>query len=595
MDFHHKFIVLNKKQKNSRRFFIYISFILVLVVLYILILYVYRSSLTKGTTAEVRLTKNEIPRTVKADVKQGLTTDKNIALETIETKLVDGKDYESIDGISDLVTAVVECSTTKGKVTIDVRAGWSPLGAEHYLKLVQNGLFTDLPFTRVCPHYITQFGTKYNKWADVKKDPELTGSIADDPSLWGKRDMDFGYLFYAGGGKNSRSDEMVIALCDKPGCKLAELGRAEWEVPIGTIRKEGFQTLLDIADTGVPYPRLEMIGQHPNAGGPDLGKIYNDPNYLKENYPYMDYWQICTIVRTDIQEIRPLSLDHPPNELVNNRPRSYKKVPKAILKDEATDTTNVLNVASGATAAGAVGEGETGPGSAGKLNIRGGKGRFASRFSKKTMSTGLNASSEEKPVKLTKHHGLITVSMSIRPGLGDTRKVLNKHSEIVIEIMPEWSPLGAERFEELVKAGHFDDCRFFRVIKKFMAQFGSKGSVFSKAWPAIPDEPLVQTNSRGTLSFASSGPNTRSTQLFINLVNNRYLDDEKFTPVARVVSGMDVIGNIFDGYGEGGAGDGYDGKGPSQGRIAQEGNEYLNKYFPKMSYIEKAHLYKNFE
>ena len=95
-----------------------------------------------------------------------------------------------VEGLSDLVTAVVECQTSHGNLVIDVREKWAPLGAHRYLELVELGLFTDLPFFRVCPRYITQFGVKYGWNGNLK-------SIPDDPSLWGKRDMNFGYLFFA--------------------------------------------------------------------------------------------------------------------------------------------------------------------------------------------------------------------------------------------------------------------------------------------------------------------------------------------------------------------------------------------------------------
>lgn len=110
------------------------------------------------------------------------------------------------DGIDDTVTAIVQCSTTAGNLTIDVRGNWAPIGSAHYLNLVETGLFTKSPFIRVCPKYITQFGQgRHTKASKV---------LMDDPTLWGKRDMNYGYLFYAGSGKNSRSNDMVFALCD---------------------------------------------------------------------------------------------------------------------------------------------------------------------------------------------------------------------------------------------------------------------------------------------------------------------------------------------------------------------------------------------
>lgn len=106
---------------------------------------------------------------------------------------------------------------------------------------------------------------------------------------------------------------------------------------------------------------------------------------------------------------------------------------------------------------------------------------------------------------------------------------------------------------------------------------------------SIVDDPIgVHSNSRGTFSFATSGPNTRSCQVFFNFVNNAYLDREGFTPVGEVVQGMELVDGLYAGYGEGGRGDGSDGKGPAQGRINNFGNVYLDKYFPKLSYIIQA-------
>lgn len=90
----------------------------------------------------------------------------------------------------DLVTAIVECQTSHGNLTIDLRENWAPLGVKRFLELIERGLFTNSPFFRVCPRYITQFGVKYG-WKGGM------GNIPDDPSLWGKRDMNFGYLFFA--------------------------------------------------------------------------------------------------------------------------------------------------------------------------------------------------------------------------------------------------------------------------------------------------------------------------------------------------------------------------------------------------------------
>jgi hypothetical protein len=171
----------------------------------------------------------------------------------------------------DAVTDIVQCGTSRGNVTIDVRRAWSPKGAEQFLKLVRLGHFSDLPFTRVAPRYITQFGRKYRE--PDTPDPLKTHNIEvikDDAPLWGFRDMDFGYVFFAGSGPDSRFDEMVVALCPMKGCIQTGLGHADWETPVATIRKEGFPVLNDIMSSGKPYPKLEMAGQHPKAGGPSL-------------------------------------------------------------------------------------------------------------------------------------------------------------------------------------------------------------------------------------------------------------------------------------------------------------------------------------
>ena len=164
-------------------------------------------------------------------------------------------------------------------------------------------------------------------------------------------------------------------------------------------------------------------------------------------------------------------------------------------------------------------------------------------------------------------------------------------SSIIVEVHKDWAPIGAKRFLELVDQNYYDGCKFFRAIKKFMAQTGIHGEpAVNKKWQhlAIRDDPVSHSNRRGTLSFASSGKNSRSTQFFINFVDNSYLDHEGFTPFGRIVEGIEFIDSIYTDYGEGGRGDGKDKRGPSQMRINREGNVYLEKVFPKLSYIVSA-------
>ena len=151
----------------------------------------------------------------------------------------------------------------------------------------------------------------------------------------------------------------------------------------------------------------------------------------------------------------------------------------------------------------------------------------------------------------------------------------------------DWAPIGADRFYNLVKRGFYDSARFFRVINGFMAQFGINGDPsIQTVWRTaqLRDDPVKESNRRGYITFATSGPNTRTTQLFINLVDNASLDRSGFAPFGRVVSGMDVVEKLHSGYGEGAP----RGSGPDQGRVQAEGNRYLEKEFPRLDYIKMA-------
>ena len=164
--------------------------------------------------------------------------------------------------------------------------------------------------------------------------------------------------------------------------------------------------------------------------------------------------------------------------------------------------------------------------------------------------------------------------------------------DITIDVTRESSPRGADRFYSLVKDGFYDGARFFRVIRSprpFMAQFGINGDprVTAKwADSNIQDDPVSQHNTRGTISFATSGANSRSTQLFINYSDNSRLDALGFSPSAVVSSGMEVVDQLYADYGEGPP----DGTGPDQERIEKEGNSYLEKEFPKLDYIKTAKI-----
>jgi peptidyl-prolyl cis-trans isomerase A (cyclophilin A) len=161
--------------------------------------------------------------------------------------------------------------------------------------------------------------------------------------------------------------------------------------------------------------------------------------------------------------------------------------------------------------------------------------------------------------------------------------------KIVLEVHRDWSPNGADRFYNLVKLGYYEDIAFFRVIEGFMAQFGMHGNPrINKAWSrkSIADDPVKESNKRGYVTFAKRNqPNTRTTQIFINLVDNTNLDGMGFAPFGRVVEGMDVVDSIYV-TGEAAPG----GKGPKQQRITISGNSFLKKKFPQIDYVKSARI-----
>jgi peptidyl-prolyl cis-trans isomerase A (cyclophilin A) len=157
----------------------------------------------------------------------------------------------------------------------------------------------------------------------------------------------------------------------------------------------------------------------------------------------------------------------------------------------------------------------------------------------------------------------------------------------VIDVRREWAPVGADRFYNLVKNGFYDENRFFRVISGFMVQFGINGNPqVSTPWrnAQIKDDPVKQSNKRGFITFATSGPNSRTTQVFINFGDNSRLDGMGFASFGQVSSGMNVVDQLYADYGEGAP----QGRGPNQGRMQSEGNAYLTKDFPNLDFVRKA-------
>ncbi len=161
--------------------------------------------------------------------------------------------------------------------------------------------------------------------------------------------------------------------------------------------------------------------------------------------------------------------------------------------------------------------------------------------------------------------------------------------DFVVEVRRDWAPNGADRFYYLATNGFYDDIRFFRVMDGFMAQFGLSGDPkLNGVWrtQTIPDDPVTQTNDRGYITYAMAGPNSRTTQAFINYRDNSSLDGQGFAPFGVVAEGMDVIDALHAGYGDGAP----RGNGPSQGKIRAEGNAYLDREFPELDRVTKASL-----
>lgn len=167
---------------------------------------------------------------------------------------------------------------------------------------------------------------------------------------------------------------------------------------------------------------------------------------------------------------------------------------------------------------------------------------------------------------------------------------LNKNAtnKFRIQLHSSWAPIGVERFEYLTTSDFWKDCRIFRIVKNFVVQFGiSSDPIIQAGWEAmgpIIDDPVVASNDRGTVTFATAGEDTRTTEIFINTANNKDLDDQGFAPVGEVLpagegyGGMEVIDEFYSGYGEK----------PDQERITGEGETYLDEEFPLLSYIVKA-------
>ncbi len=164
-------------------------------------------------------------------------------------------------------------------------------------------------------------------------------------------------------------------------------------------------------------------------------------------------------------------------------------------------------------------------------------------------------------------------------------KLETSKGDVVLDVNRSWAPLGVDHFYKAVEEGFYDEARFFRVVPGFIVQFGISGDpAVQKKWRdvSLKDDPVTQRNVRGTVTYATAGPNTRTTQLFINLGDNTFLDSQGFAPFAKVASGLDVVEKINAEYGEK----------PDQGYIQALGNQYLKESFPRLDYIKKASIVK---
>jgi peptidyl-prolyl cis-trans isomerase A (cyclophilin A) len=168
-------------------------------------------------------------------------------------------------------------------------------------------------------------------------------------------------------------------------------------------------------------------------------------------------------------------------------------------------------------------------------------------------------------------------------------KFTTTKGDFTVKVTREWGPQGADRFYNLVRNGFYDDVCFFRVVSNFMAQFGMNGSPeVTAAWQKakIQDDPVTQSNTRGKITFATSGKHSRTTQVFINYKDNSNLDGMGFSPFGEVVEGMETVDALHNGYGDGAP----RGQGPPQQRITAEGNEFLKAEFPKLDYVKTARI-----
>jgi peptidyl-prolyl cis-trans isomerase A (cyclophilin A) len=199
--------------------------------------------------------------------------------------------------------------------------------------------------------------------------------------------------------------------------------------------------------------------------------------------------------------------------------------------------------------------------------------------------TTAHSSTAAKPSSSTYDKALLNPALlrATAPAEYDVKFTTTKGS-FTVHVTRDWAPVGADRFYNLVKHRFYDGAAIFRVVPNFMAQFGiSPYPAVAKAWDkaAIKDDPVKHGNTRGAITFAAeSDANTRDTEVFINFRNNSYLDSQRFAAFGEVTEGMEVVDQLYGGYGDSGA--------PDQGKMTEEGRAYTEKNFPKLDIITTA-------
>jgi peptidyl-prolyl cis-trans isomerase A (cyclophilin A) len=194
---------------------------------------------------------------------------------------------------------------------------------------------------------------------------------------------------------------------------------------------------------------------------------------------------------------------------------------------------------------------------------------------------GCSSPGESKKAEAPKAAPKVEKTPDVFQAVFDTSK-----GQVAVEVHRDWAPAGADHFYVLLKTGYYDGARFFRVTHNYV-QFGINGDpgtngLWSTAY--LPDDPVKQSNVKGTLTFAHLGANNRTTQLFFNMKNNQDLDKQGFAPIGKVIAGMDVVETLYSAYGDMAP----RGQGPDPSKIEVQGNTYLDAKFPRLDYINKA-------